>query len=95
MKPFHRKAREFIEFAAVLALIGCGVWLALTYLRHEKEEGSAIQQLRRIAEEAQQGGWIKDSNGAWSLPENIGTKTTGSKQPSVETNKAASGEKLR
>ena len=91
MSAFDRKAGQFLAFVAVLALIACGVWFALKYLRHVREEGSAIHQLRRINDEAQKGGWIKDSNGAWSLPGNIGTNTTASKQRSGETNKVPSG----
>ena len=72
---------------AVLALIGCGVWFALKYFRHERQEGSGTHQLRRIDEEAQKGGWVKDSNGTWSLPENVGTNATGARQFSAETNK--------
>jgi len=70
-------------------MIACGVW----FVRHEREEGSAQRQIRRIDEEARRGGWIKDTNGTWSLPGNIGTNMTASKQRPGETNEAASGEK--
>jgi hypothetical protein len=96
MSTSGRKAEQFFEFVAtlaVLALIGWGVWQARKYVRHEWKEGSATNQLRRISEEAQKAGWIKGSNGAWSFPENFVTNTTGSQQVSRETNNAVSGEK--
>jgi len=78
MNP-SKKADHFVEFAVailVLLLLGWGVWFALKYVRHEREEGSATHQLRRIDEEAIKGGWVKASNGVWSLPENPNTNRT-------------------
>jgi predicted negative regulator of RcsB-dependent stress response len=68
----------FIAIIGLLALIGCGVWFGWKYIRHERQEGNATHQLRRIEEEAQKGGWVKDSNGAWILPSVAVTNATGS-----------------
>jgi hypothetical protein len=92
MSNCNRKEEHFFEFVvgiAVLALIGCGVWFALKYVRHEKEAGSVSHQFGKIDEEAQKGGWVKDSNGAWSLPENVGTNATRPRPFAGETNNTA------
>jgi hypothetical protein len=91
-----RKAEQFFEFIAaiaVLALMVWGAWQVRKYLRHEREQGSVTYQLRRIDEEFQKAGFVKGSNGAWGLPEKVGTNTTGSQRLPDETNKVASGEK--
>lgn len=76
-KEVHLIRNAFV--IGLLTLIGCGVWFVLKYFRHEQQQGDAIHQLRRIDEEAQKAGWVKGSNGTWSLPENIGT--IGSDEP--------------
>ena len=70
---------DFVVGIAIIALIACGLWFALKYIRHEREAGSVTHQLDRIEEEARKSGWVKDSNGAWSLPENADTNTNTNK----------------
>jgi hypothetical protein len=84
---------EFVAMIAVLALIACGVWFIMKYARHEMQEGSVTHQLRRVEEEARKGGWVKDSNGLWSLPESGTTNATEARQFSGKPNNTTSGEK--
>jgi len=87
------KCQNSKTFVAVVALVGCGLGGVLLYIHHERQEGSALNQLRKLDYEAQRSGWVKGSDGNWSLLGNFGTNAAGSQQPIAGTNKVTSDEK--
>jgi len=70
---------EFVTIPAVILLLAAAVGAGYLYVRHERQAGSAANQLRRIDEEAKKAGWVKAPDGTWSLPEGAGTNSASNK----------------
>lgn len=76
MSSYVRSRRDFFELLGMLAIVGLivsAVGVGVLYVRHERQAGSAANQLRRIDEEARRTGWVKAADGTWSLPNGAGT----------------------
>lgn len=76
MSDGSQNGRDFFQFLAMLAMIALivsAVGGGYLYIRHERQAGSASNQLRRIDEEAKKAGWVKAADGTWSFPEGAGT----------------------
>jgi|ERR1051326_4570478 hypothetical protein len=64
---------EFLESLAIIALLASVVGVGSLCLLHQRQAGSASNQLRRVQEGARKAGWVQGADGAWSLPQGIGT----------------------
>ena len=86
MSQAGQNGREFFQFLAMLAIVALivsAVGAGFFYVRHERQAGSAANQLRRIDEEAKKAGWVKAADGTWSLPDSGATNVVSASHPAA------------